>query len=219
MGKARTGQPLAPDLPLPLPEFRHEIVAETIRQLLAAVQATPPTAENVRRLCERLQDLFSLLTDSDGKVVKRGTETFYGNGGPGRMIELSGYSRATKIQLRKLSDALYHPAWFWFVSHPDEASDLLTDTLRVIDPEEESWSGDDWDALQPRVKRLLRYMRNRERAEVNEDLCEQVWCKAPEKVTSNAISKTLHDANQFLLKRAERRALRKPRGELFIVWD
>jgi hypothetical protein len=58
--------------------------------------------------------------------------------------------------------------------------------------------GDDWDALDPLVKRLLVFMSGKKKTTV-EELCLHVW--GDEGVTTNMIDVAKSRANRFLLKR------------------
>jgi hypothetical protein len=93
----------------------------------------------------------------------------------------------------------------------------------AVEPDAQSaavpWEGDDWDDLEPLVKRLLTYMHGRERG-VLEDLCRRVWGKdrGDRGVTESALSTALSKANAFLRVRESRRVLEKPRGEAFVRW-
>jgi hypothetical protein len=77
--------------------------------------------------------------------------------------------------------------------------------------------GDDWHDLEPQVRRLLRYMQDRSRADLRK-LCEDVWGKEYAELTDNAISVTISKANQFLRKREHTRTLQRVRNEAAVRW-
>jgi hypothetical protein len=81
------------------------------------------------------------------------------------------------------------------------------------------WQGNDWDALEPLVRRLLTYMHGREQVHLDY-LCAAVWGKGRGDggVTDSAISTALSKANAFLGQREWRRVLEKPRGEELVRW-
>jgi hypothetical protein len=83
------------------------------------------------------------------------------------------------------------------------------------------WEGDDWDALEPQVRQLLRYMRGRDRADLRE-LCPTVWGKeylGDNGVTEAARETTTSKANRFLNKREWPRLLAKVLKEPYLVWQ
>jgi hypothetical protein len=63
------------------------------------------------------------------------------------------------------------------------------------------WEGDDWDALEPLVRRLLTYMQGRKRADLR-DLCPAVWARDYADLSESARETATSKANRFLLKRA-----------------
>jgi hypothetical protein len=77
--------------------------------------------------------------------------------------------------------------------------------------------GDDWDELEPLVKRLIKYMVGRERADLN-DLCPEVWFKDFAQVSEPSRETATSKANKFLKKRAHHRSLDKVRGEPILRW-
>jgi hypothetical protein len=77
---------------------------------------------------------------------------------------------------------------------------------------------DDWNALEPLVRRLLTYMRGRERADLA-DLCNEVWGKHYAHMTDNSIHTAICKANSFLLKKQCPRQLHKSRGEPQVRWE
>jgi hypothetical protein len=78
--------------------------------------------------------------------------------------------------------------------------------------------GDDWDALEPLVRRLIRYMVEREVADLH-DLCHEVWAKDQADMRPNALSTTISKANSFLRKREHPRVLKQVRGENRLRWQ
>jgi hypothetical protein len=80
------------------------------------------------------------------------------------------------------------------------------------------WHGEDWEVVEPQVRSLLVYMRNRESAELN-DVYEAVWGKTYTPESINAIHTAVSKANVFLNKRESTRLLQKPRGENVIRWQ
>jgi hypothetical protein len=80
------------------------------------------------------------------------------------------------------------------------------------------WEGDDWDALEPLVRRLLKHMHGMERADLRE-LCPAVWGNEYSEVSSSAISTCVSKANCFLRKRQSRRKLSKIRTEPYLRWE
>jgi hypothetical protein len=80
------------------------------------------------------------------------------------------------------------------------------------------WEGNDWDELQPVPKRLLLHMRGRERAAIDDAMCEYVWLRPAEAVTSNAVHQAITKSNNFLLRQTEKRILSKVRREEAITW-
>jgi hypothetical protein len=83
------------------------------------------------------------------------------------------------------------------------------------------WHGDDWDALEPRVRQLLSYMYGRERADLR-DLCPAVWGKeylTVDGVTESARQTATSKANSFLSKRQWPRLLSKVRKEPYLYWE
>jgi hypothetical protein len=87
--------------------------------------------------------------------------------------------------------------------------------VETVPPE---WQRDDWEDLEQMVRRLLRYMHNRDSADVN-DVCEEVWEKPPADVSRSAINTAVSKANSFLNKREYPRLLSKVRGENVIRWE
>jgi hypothetical protein len=80
------------------------------------------------------------------------------------------------------------------------------------------WEGDDWDALEPLVRRLLTYMNGREQAELK-DLFPVVWGREyADGEGRSDLSTALSKANGFLDKRQSRRTLHKRRGEAVVFW-
>jgi hypothetical protein len=77
--------------------------------------------------------------------------------------------------------------------------------------------GDDWDMLEPLVRRLLHFMRGRERADLAA-LCPVVWGRDYADVSGAALSTAVSKANAFLRRRESRRVLEKPRGEACLRW-
>jgi hypothetical protein len=84
----------------------------------------------------------------------------------------------------------------------------------VVPPE---WEGDDWEALDPKVRQLLLHMRGRDEADLQE-LCLAVWGKDSADVSEAARETATSKANNFLRKREFRRLLRKVRGENRLRW-
>jgi hypothetical protein len=80
------------------------------------------------------------------------------------------------------------------------------------------WEGDDWDALEPLVRRLLTYMHGREKADLR-DLCPVVWGKDYADVSDPARETATSKANRFLSKRGSRRTLHKASGEPILCWQ
>jgi hypothetical protein len=80
------------------------------------------------------------------------------------------------------------------------------------------WEGDDWDAQEPLVRRLLLYMRGREKADLRE-LCPEVWGKDYADVSAPARETATSKANRFLAKRQARRTLHKVSGEPVLCWQ
>jgi hypothetical protein len=80
------------------------------------------------------------------------------------------------------------------------------------------WQGDDWDALEPLVRRLLTYMRGRQQADFC-DLCPVVWGNDCADVTSAARETATSKANHFLARRQSRCTLHKVRGAPILRWQ
>lgn len=79
-----------------------------------------------------------------------------------------------------------------------------------------SWLGEDWDELAPLIRRLLRYMHGKERANLNH-LCPIVWERDYDRVKNSSIHNAIYRANKYLEKR-ERRVIEKIRQEPFLRW-
>jgi hypothetical protein len=78
------------------------------------------------------------------------------------------------------------------------------------------WKGEDWDKLPPMIRKLLKFMLNRERASLDEVFSE-VWEK--EYIAGkDDVHQALHKANNFLTKFEWKRTLHKRRGEAEIYW-
>jgi hypothetical protein len=77
--------------------------------------------------------------------------------------------------------------------------------------------GDDWDALEPMVRRLLLYMNRREKADLRA-LCPEVWGKDYADVSDSARETATSKANKFLNKRQAPRSLEKVPGEPYLRW-
>jgi hypothetical protein len=97
------------------------------------------------------------------------------------------------------------------------AQDQLDGERPSVPPE---WEGDDWEELDPQVRRLLLYMHGREDADLRE-LCLQVWGKeylvdggVTEKARETATSKA-----NCLRKLESRRVLCKVRRENRLRWE
>jgi hypothetical protein len=100
----------------------------------------------------------------------------------------------------------------------------LADWAQEIEAEDQKqtppvpWEGDDdWDALDTQVRRLLRYMNGRDKADLC-DLCPKVWEKDYSYVSEAALNTTVSKANHFLRKRESSRLLSKVRGEARLRW-
>jgi hypothetical protein len=85
----------------------------------------------------------------------------------------------------------------------------------VVPPE---WEGDDWEALDPKVRQLLLHMLGREEANL-QGLCLAVWGKDCADVSESARETATSKANNFLRKRESSRQLRKVRGENWLRWE
>jgi hypothetical protein len=80
------------------------------------------------------------------------------------------------------------------------------------------WHGDDWDALEPLVRRLLTYMAELEQAELHE-LFPAVWGRDYADGTGRSdLSTAQSKANAFLRRRQWHRVLEKPRGQAILRW-
>jgi hypothetical protein len=79
------------------------------------------------------------------------------------------------------------------------------------------WEGDDWEALDPQVRRLLNFMHGRDEADL-QDVCPVVWGKDYPDVNEAARDTTKSKANNFLRKRESARILSKVRGESRLRW-
>jgi hypothetical protein len=82
----------------------------------------------------------------------------------------------------------------------------------------EAWEGDDWDALEPMVRRLLMNMVGKDKADLRE-LCPVVWGKDYADVSESARETATSKANRFLLKRGGPHTLHKVSGEPFLCWQ
>jgi hypothetical protein len=81
------------------------------------------------------------------------------------------------------------------------------------------WEGDDdWDDLEPQVRRLLRYMQGQEKADLRE-LCPVVWEKDFADVSKSARETATCKANTFLRKHEASRFLVKIRKEPYLKWE
>jgi hypothetical protein len=80
------------------------------------------------------------------------------------------------------------------------------------------WEGDDWEELEPLVKRLLLFMHDRAEADLQE-LCPLVWGEDCADVSESARSTAISKANSFLRKRESNRLLRQVRRGNRLRWD
>jgi hypothetical protein len=104
--------------------------------------------------------------------------------------------------------------------HIASISDEVAQQLRVRKlPEDVSippeWSGTAWDSLTPLLKRLLKYMYERQQADIT-DLETDVWGKD---ISDAALQTALSKANNFLLTIQHPRTLAKVRGEKVVRWQ
>lgn len=127
--------------------------------------------------------------------------------------DLADVPNGTKARLEELLSAL-NRGW-GFYSQPSRALELL----RAVEKEflEPPWDGDDWEELEARVRRLLKYMHGRESADL-EELCPEVWTKDAADVSDSAVSIAISLANKFLLKRQYPHTLCKVRREPTVRW-
>jgi hypothetical protein len=98
----------------------------------------------------------------------------------------------------------------------------LTERLRQLEQDEAGapsvpWQGEDWNHLERLPKRLLLYMRGRDRANLD-DVFPAVWEREYEAGKSD-VSTVLSKANNFLSKQQWPHTLHKKRGERVIYWD
>lgn len=80
------------------------------------------------------------------------------------------------------------------------------------------WDQDALDEQQPLIRRLLRYMVNRDRAHLS-DLCPLVWETDYTNVNDGSIRNALSKANAFLGTQGEVKTLTKIRDEPMIKWQ
>jgi hypothetical protein len=106
-----------------------------------------------------------------------------------------------------------------------KAIDAIQDRLNVFTDEDSETSvcdfgplkGDDWNKLPSLARKLLRYMRGREQADLGQVFLA-VWEK--EYVAGKAdVSAALNKVNYFLARRESKRTLHKRRGEGEIYWS
>jgi hypothetical protein len=64
--------------------------------------------------------------------------------------------------------------------------------------------GDGSGALQGVTHRLLDYMKDRKKAEIDDEMCRKVWYKPCGDVSEDAIKSALRKANQFLSSRSQK---------------
>jgi hypothetical protein len=81
-----------------------------------------------------------------------------------------------------------------------------------------SWEGDDYDELEPLVRRLLAYMSQRERGDLA-DLSHHVWGRDYADLSESARATAMSKANHFLRRRQSPRLLAKVPGEQFLRWE
>jgi len=80
------------------------------------------------------------------------------------------------------------------------------------------WQGDDWDELDPLVRKLLLYMSEKRDVADLRDLCPRVWGKDYADVSSPARETVTSKANKFLKKRQSKRMIEKVKDEPFLRW-
>jgi hypothetical protein len=159
-------------------------------------------AKNLRAINDRWRELQDALSPDDP-------------GRTGRAIVASDISGEAKERLVELLIFLTRrgPNGFFSAGLRLQGVALLRTCLRAMQP---AWDGEDWELLQPAPKRLLLYMRGRERADVA-DVCENVWLTAD--VSEGSIHGCINKANRFLEKRHEKRTLHKMRGQPCVTWQ
>jgi hypothetical protein len=139
-----------------------------------------------------------------------------------RDAEFIQHVRAAMPRLRDLQDELatfidrVAEAPFSTLTLGGDAEGAADQGRRRGTPPAVPWEGDDWDALAPQVRRLLRYMHGKERADLA-DLCPIVWERDCADVSGSALHSAVHKANRFLGQR-EQRVLEKVRGEPVLRW-
>jgi hypothetical protein len=112
----------------------------------------------------------------------------------------------------------------WFATLADADGKLnelkiaLTTHGEQVDSPPPEWQGDDWERLEPLVRRLLLHMHRQDSAEIG-DVYEEVWGKTYDPAKRSAVHTAVSKANNFLLRRASKRNLHVPRGKAFICWD
>jgi hypothetical protein len=104
------------------------------------------------------------------------------------------------------------------VNLADFLRDWANDIEIEVGKDSVPFDGDDWEALEPLIRRLLKNVHGKRKINL-EDLCPLVWEKSYSKVTSSALSTALSKANTFLRKRQSPLTLRKSPTEPFVLFE
>jgi hypothetical protein len=90
--------------------------------------------------------------------------------------------------------------------------------LQQITAMVDSLTDDDWEDTTPLIRKLLLYMKSRERADLP-DLCPAVWGEDCANVSDRARDTLVSKANRFLSKRPAKWRLSKLRGQPILLWQ
>lgn len=93
-----------------------------------------------------------------------------------------------------------------------------TARLEQITAMVDSLTDDDWEDTTPLIRKLLLYMKSRERADLS-DLCPAVWGEDCANVSDRARDTLVSKANRFLSKRPAKWRLSKLRGQPVLLWQ
>jgi hypothetical protein len=96
-------------------------------------------------------------------------------------------------------------------------ADPLTPAAPTVPPTSPAWEEENLEALERLPRRLLRYMREREQADLNE-LCPDVWEKDWADLGESALTTAMSKANAYLGRHGHNRTLEKVRKEPILRW-